>query len=427
MHIMMRFGKKGLPLDLPDDLDVTVIRKPEMPVLADPEQAVRDALARPVDCKSLMEEAAGKKNICILICDVTRPVPNGTVLPVLIEGLVQAGTDKSSITILVATGLHRPNEGEELRQIVGNDEILKTIRIENHFARNDEDHVFLGTTPRGMPVRFDRRFVDADLRIVTGLVEPHFMAGYSGGRKVIIPGIAHQDTIRALHASRLLQHEGVANCVLEGNPLHEEQIAAVRLLGRTLAVNTVIDENRNLSFVNFGELEKSHSGAVSFARPYLEVAVDRKFATVVTSAAGFPLDRNYYQTVKGMVAVTDILEPGANLIIVSECSEGLGTGEYAEAQARLLSLGGDRFLEDSAQREFASIDEWESVMQIKAMKMGSIHLYTGGLSSEDRALTGVCMVDSVVDRIAQSVREKQDRHVAVVPEGPYVIPKYRSL
>ena len=179
--------------------------------------------------------------------------------------------------------------------------------------------------------------------------------------------------------------------------------------------------------VDFGRQQRlRHSGAVLFARPYLEVAIDRKFTTLVTSAAGFPLDRNYYQTVKGMVAVADILEPGANLIIVSECSEGLGTSEYAEAQARLLSLGSDRFLEDSAQRELASIDEWESVMQVKAMKMGTIHLYSEGLSSEEQALTGVCMVDSVVDRIAQSVREKQDTRVAVVPEGPYVVPKYRA-
>ena len=205
--------------------------------------------------------------MCILICDITRPVPNGMVLPILVDVLMEAGVAPASIMVLVATGLHRPNEGEELRELVGDDRVLKTVRVENHFARRDEEHVFLGTTPRGIPVRFDRRVVEANLRIVVGLVEPHFMAGYSGGRKVIIPGVAHQNTIRALHATRILKHEKAANCILEGNPLHEEQLAAIHMVGKSYAVNTVIDEERNLSFVNFGEIEKSHAEAVSFVEP----------------------------------------------------------------------------------------------------------------------------------------------------------------
>ena len=137
----------------------------------------------------------GKKTACILICDITRPVPNGLLLPPLIETLTAAGISREDILILVATGLHRPNEGEELREIVGSDEIYETIRIENHFARDRKAHVDLGKTSSGIPIMIDRRFVEADLKIVTGLVEPHFMAGYSGGRKVVAPGVAYQDTI----------------------------------------------------------------------------------------------------------------------------------------------------------------------------------------------------------------------------------------
>lgn len=212
IRIVMRYGKEGLPVELPDDLELTFIRKPKMPLVDDPKQAVRRALRSPVGCRPLREEAKGKRRICILICDITRPVPNGTVLPVLLDELLEAGADPASITVVVATGLHRPNEGEELRELVGDDRVLATVRIVNHFARKDEDHRFLGTTPGGIPVRIDHRFLDADLRIVIGLVEPHFMAGYSGGRKVIVPGIAHHDTIRGLHATRLLKQENVANC-----------------------------------------------------------------------------------------------------------------------------------------------------------------------------------------------------------------------
>ena len=425
MRIVMRYGKNGFPLDLPDDLEVTIIQKKVMPILKDPEGAVRSAFSQPVGCKQLIEEAKGCKSICILICDITRPAPNSTVLPVLVEELINVGAHPDSITVVVATGLHRPNEGEELRELVGNDWVLQTVKVVNQFAKNDEDHIFLGTTPRGMPVKLDRRFVQADVRIVIGLVEPHFMAGYSGGRKVIIPGIAHQDTIRVLHSTRMLNQDGVANCVIEGNPLHEEQMAAVRMVGGSLAINTVIDEDRNISFVNFGEIEESHLAAVSFARPFFEIPVPRKYKTVITSAAGYPLDRNYYQTVKGMVGVADILDNGGDLLVVSECSEGLGASEYADSQAMLINMGMDRFLKETSQKKYASIDEWESVMQVKAMKTGTIHLYSECLSKDERALTGINMIESLSEAIKKSVKEKNDKHVAVIPEGPYVIPVYR--
>jgi len=425
MRIVMRYGKTGLPIDIPDSLEVDIIRKKVMPILKDPEGAVRSAFSQPVGCKQLIEEAKRCKSICILICDNTRPVPNSIVLPVLIQELIKAGVKPASITVVVATGLHGPNEGDELRELVGSDWVLKTVQVVNHFARNDEDHVYLGNTTRGMPVKLDRRFVNADLRVVIGLVEPHFMAGYSGGRKVIIPGISHHETIRVLHSTRMLEHERVANCMLEDNPLHEEQVAAVRMIGGSLAINCVINEDRNLSFVNFGSIEESHLAATSFARPYFEIPVNRRFNTVVTSAAGYPLDRNYYQTVKGMLGVSDILKKGCNLFIVSECSEGLGTQEYAESQAKLINMGMDRFLKETSQKKYASIDEWGSVMQVKAMKTGTIHLYSECLSKDERALTGINMIESLSEAIKKSVKEKNDKHVAVIPEGPYVIPVYR--
>ncbi len=421
----MKYGRKGLTLLLPDGLKVDVIRKKAMPILKDPEAALRFGLSDPVGCRPLADEVKGIESICIAICDITRPVPHGVVLPVLVREVIDAGVSPASITLLVATGLHRPNEGEELRELIGSDWVLETVRIANHFAKNDEDHVDLGTTPRGIPVKIDTRFVNAQVRIVVGLIEPHFMAGYSGGRKVVVPGVAHQDTIRALHSTRMLNNEGVANCRLEGNPIHEEQTAVVRMLGKSLALNTVIDEDRRLSFVNFGDIEKSYLAAVDFARPYFEIPVPRKYNTVITSSAGYPLDRNYYQTVKGMVGVADIVEPGGNLFIVSECSEGLGTPEYAESQARLIHAGMERFLEETSQRQFASIDEWESIMQIKAMKTGTVHLYSECLTKEEQALTGVRMVTSLTEAIQRSVEEKKDNRVAVVPEGPYVVSLYR--
>jgi nickel-dependent lactate racemase len=423
MHIKMHYGKTGLPLDLPDDWDITVIRKKPMPILHDPEKTLKEIFEYPAGVKSLAELASGRRNACILICDITRPVPNGAILPTLIQLLVSSGMKPTDIRVLVATGLHRPNEGEELREVVGSDWVLETVKVENHFARRDEDHTDLGSTRHGIPVRLDRRFVEADLRIVVGLVEPHFMAGYSGGRKVITPGIAHRDTITSIHAAGMLEQKGIENCVIDENPLHQELAEIATMVGECFAVNVVIDEARQISFVNFGDIEKSHRDAMSFVRPFAEVPVVQKFKTVITSGAGYPLDKNYYQTVKGMVAALDILEPGGNLFIISECSEGIGSPEYATCQRRLIDVGPEAFMEQILPKTKADIDEWETEMQLKVAKVGKIHLYSGCLCDTDKQLTGVVHVDSLADAIQQSVNEFGDKRVAVIPEGPYVIPR----
>ena len=426
MQVDLLYGRGTLPIRLPDDLEVTVVRKPAMPVLDDPPAAVARALAAPVAARPLAEEARSAASACILICDLTRPVPNGLVLPPLLRALLAAGMDPARILVLVATGLHRPNLGAELLELVGDPWVLDTVRVENHDARDDAAHLDLGFTAAGTPVKIDRRFAGADLKIVTGLVEPHFMAGFSGGRKVVAPGVAHRDTITTFHSARFMAHPSAENCVLEGNPLHREQLAIAGMLGRILAVNTVLDEQRRLSFVNFGEVVESHRDAVAFVERYAVVPVPRRFRTLVTSAAGHPLDRTYYQTVKGMVAPMDILAPSANLVIASECAEGMGSREYVEAQKRLVGLGPDGFLSDIGAKRFADVDEWQTQMQLKPMRVARIQLYAPALSPADRALTGVSVVDSIENAVRASVRESGDRHVAVIPEGPYVVPVYRE-
>jgi len=423
MRISMHYGKTGLPLELPDSWDITVIRKKSMPTLHDPKMALEKAFKHPSGGYPLNELARMHRNACILICDITRPVPNGVILPTLINQLICNGMNPKDIRVLVATGLHRPNEGQELLEVVGNEWVIQTVNVQNHFARHDEDHKDLGTTRRGTPVKLDRRFVEADLRIVVGLVEPHFMAGYSGGRKVIAPGVAHRDTITSIHAARMLEQRGVDNCVIDKNPLHHELSEIANMVGESYAVNVVIDEARTISFVNFGDLEKSHGEAVSFVRPFAEVPVEQKFKTVITSAAGYPLDKNYYQTVKGMVAAIGILEPGGNLFIVSECSEGIGSLEYRECQRRLIESGPEAFMKQIFSRTNAEIDEWETEMQLKVANVGTIHLYSGCLCDDDMKLTGVTVVESLVDAVQKSVDTFNDKRVAVIPEGPYVIPR----
>ena len=425
-RIELNYGRGRLPVDLPDEIDLRVIRKRQMPVLPDPEGAVREALARPTGAPPLAELARGKASACILICDITRPVPNGLFLPILVEQLLAAGLAAERIKILVATGLHRPNEGEELAELVGSRWVMDTVEVANHFARDDRAHVDLGTTrTHRVPVKLDRRLVEAELKIATGLVEPHFMAGWSGGRKVIAPGVAHRDTITTFHSARFMEHPRATSCTLDGNPLHETQLEIVEMLGGALALNTVIDEERRLSFVNFGEIVASHLDAVAHMSAYAEVPLAERFSTVVTSAAGYPLDKTYYQTVKGMVTPLEIMAPGADLIIASACSEGMGSPEFRDAQRRLVAGGPERFLAEISKKRFADIDEWQTEMQLKPMRISSIQLYSDGLAEPERALTGVRMIGSVAAAVEASVARSGDRRVAVIPEGPYVVPVYR--
>ena len=426
--VMIAYGRGHLPLRLPAGSEVTMVRKRALPKLSDPAAAIRDALERsPVASPPLSRLAAGKGSACILVCDITRPVPNRLFLRPMIETMVASGIPLDRINVLVATGLHRPNLGEELAEVIGDPWVMAEVRVENHYARAEDSLVDFGrTATRGTPVKLNRLFVEAELRVATGLVEPHFMAGWSGGRKVIAPGVAGHETIRTFHSARFMENPLAVQCNLVGNPLHEEQLEIVRMLGPCFALNTVLDEDRDLAYVSFGEIIASHGAAVDFVSGATRVPVARKFKTVVTSSAGYPLDKTYYQTIKGMVTPLDILEPGGTLIIASECSEGFGSTEFRAAQQRLVDLGPERFLATLTAKTLAEVDEWQTEMQLKPLRLGRVELYTTGLDTADRAVTGVHLTTNIDTAIAESIARSGDPAIAVIPEGPYVIPFHRA-
>ena len=424
--IDIRYGKGELHVRLPRGCEPTVIRKPAMPLLDQPATSIVDALRNPVGSAPLAQLAKSAKRVCIVICDITRPVPNGPILRGLVDEMNAAGVRNDQITILLATGLHRPNLGHEMLEVIGDKWVFDNIRVENHYARDTAWMVNLGHTPTdGIPIVLNRHLVDADLRIVVGLVEPHFMAGYSGGRKVVAPGVAGEETIRTFHNFRFMSNPLACNTNLIDNPLHRGQLEILKILGPTYAVNTIIDEERRMSFVNFGDCVASHLESVDFVRQYAEVPLDRKFSTLVTSAAGYPLDKTYYQTVKGMVAPLQVLAEGGNMIIASRCEEGLGSPEYRESQAHLKQLGDQGFVDRIRQMPLADIDGWQTHMLLRPLSIGKVSLFSEGIQGPDRELTCVEMIESIESAIQESVEKSGDRSVAVIPEGPYVIPVYR--
>ena len=426
MKCRLSYGRKGLELALPDSWEVTVLEKRTMPAAPDSGAVVADALAQPLGSGTLAEEAWAGATACILVCDFTRPVPNGLVLRPMIQQLTAAGLRQEDITILVATGLHRPNEGAELAGVIQDPWILDHVRVENHYARRDKDHELVGTTTQGIPVRLDRRFLNADVRIVVGLVEPHFMAGWSGGRKLVLPGIASAQSITAFHCARILGHPRATTAVLDGNPLHEAQGEVLGMIGRTLAMNLVIDESRALSFAGFGGIAESHAAAVRFAEPCFRVEVPRGFPVVLSSAAGFPLDTTWYQAVKGVCCGASVLEKGGDLFVAAQCAQGFGSADFLESQRRLCRQGKAAFHAEAGARPHALIDEWETVMLLKALEVGTVHLYADGLSEEEHGLTATLRCRDLESDIRAAMEKSGQRRIAILPEGPYVAPSVKA-
>ena len=399
-----------------------------MPALGAPVREIKSALDSGVDSPSLRQLATQSKTACILVCDITRPVPNQELLPPIIETLLDSGIARDDILLLIATRLHRPNEGEELQKILGNAHVVQSIPVANHYARSDQSHVDLGCTSRRTPVKLDRRFVEADLKLVVGLVEPHFMAGFSGGRKVITPGIAHEDTIRTLHNSKFLSDPHCEVCEVAENPLHAELLEILMRLrefsgSNIYGVNVVIDADRQLVFVNFGEIERSHEEAMDFSRRTAIVELDRRFPVVLSTAAGYPLDQTFYQAIKGIVTPLDVVEPNGTLILAAECKEGLGSQSFQQVQEKLCRNGAADFLESIAKKDQADIDEWSTQMLALARQRVHIMLYSEGLTQAQHELTGTQRIASIEQGLELARPDNQLLEVGVIPEGPYVVPR----
>ena len=419
MKIKLEYGRQGLDIELPDENVVSTLSYREATPLHDPQSELRQVLAHPNGASPLAELARTKQNACILICDVTRPVPNPLILGEILRDLESAGMERDQILILIATGLHRPNVGDELREMVG-DEIYENYRIENHDGQDQESHVHLGESPNGVPIWIDRRYVDADLKITTGLIEPHFMAGFSGGRKLICPGIAGIDTIRAWHSPKFLEHPKAASGFLEGNPVHAENTWIAQHTGCDFIVNVVIDDQRRpLKFVA-GHMISAFEEGVEFVRDLVTDTVPQEVDVVVTSSAGYPLDTTFYQSVKGMVGAAAIVKPGGTIVIAASMSEGIGSPEFQEIFDDHPTLDG--FLEHILNRGYFKMDQWQLEELAKARKKAQIKVVTDGLTPETIGRLYVDSSPTVESAVAECLKQYgSEASIAVIPKGPYVM------
>lgn len=419
MRIKMDYGKTGLMVDLPNDKVIGPLEIKNATPLANQSQAISDALAHPIGSKPLAEIAKGKKTACILICDITRPVPNKVILPQILKTIEDAGVPRNGITILIATGLHRPNEGEELVELVGED-IANNYRVENHHGKETSEHDYLGITPKGVPVYIDSRYIRAELKITTGLIEPHLMAGYSGGRKVICPGIAGIETVKVWHGPKFLEHPNADCGIVEGNPVHEENTYIALMSGCDFIVNVCVDGNRQITWAGAGDMIKAWEAGVSFVRQVVRVAIKEPVDIVLTSCAGYPLDITWYQAVKGLIGALPILKKGGTIILVASLSEGLGSPEFQQVLSENPDL--KAFKKRILETDYFVMDQWQLEEFAKVIEKCKVKVFSKGLEHSVLSKCHVTPIDSVEQAIADSLQEYgPSARIAVIPKGPYVL------
>ena len=419
MRVKLEYGRTGLEVELPEDRVVRTLAIKDAQPLPDPEGTLHRVLREPIGCVSLADLAKGRRNACIVICDITRPVPNEMMLTPILETLERSGIAREDILILVATGLHRPNEGDELIEMVGQ-HIYDNYRIENHHGKVKEEHSFLGNSPRGVPIWIDSRYVDADLKITTGLIEPHLMAGYSGGRKLICPGLAALETVKVWHGPDFLEHPKADCGILEGNPVHEENTWIGRHAGCDFIVNVVIDaQRRPLHFVA-GDMEEAFYAGVDFVRDVVRDTVPEPVDVVVTSSAGYPLDTTFYQCVKGMTGALPIVKQGGTIVLAASLSEGIGSPEFQKLFADNATL--EVFMERILGKTYFMMDQWQLEELAKVRRKCKVKIVSDGIPPDTLSKLFVEPAASVEQAVAESLSEYgSEATLAVIPKGPYVL------
>ncbi len=417
MQIRFAFGRDGLDLTLPAGPHYEVIESRSAAALPDVSAALDHALDHPIGTQPLLTLAAGKKTAAISVCDITRPAPNWLTLPPLLRRLHQAGIPVEGVTILIATGLHREATPSEINAILG-PEIAAKYRIVNHDARALDQHRWLGATGRGIPVYIDERFMAAELHITLGFIEQHLMLGFSGGRKLVAPGLAAQETIKVIHSPLFMREPLATEGSIAGNPLHAQLLEIARMAGHHFMLDVTLTQTREVSGIFAGDPVEAHAAGVQFLRTTSLEKLSGLADAVITSAAGHPLDLTLYQTIKGLTAAQHIVKPGGRILILGECAEGVGSPEFAAKAASFASY--DSFL-DEIDNAPVEIDQWQLEKLALAGQRHELFFYIPGVPNSQLGnlaahcySSGQSAVGAVLNGLPAGAR------VALVPEGPYV-------
>lgn len=422
MRVVLKYGTNGLPLDLPETPGFAGILAPSEPkALSEPGESVGISLADPIGTRPLEALARGRKSACIVVSDVTRPVPNPVLLPPILETLDASGIPREKILILIATGMHRPTSKEEIARLVSPG-IAQRYRVIDHFSKRREEMAEVGKIGGRVPALVNRHYVEADLKILTGFIEPHMWAGFSGGRKAILPGISSIDTVQYMHGPEMVAHPGCEYGQLDGNPFHEAGLEVLAMAGADFIVNVTLNTSKEITGVFSGHPVDAHLEGCRFLARHCVKELDAPLDFIVTTNAGAPLDCNLYQTVKGITGAAPAVKEGGDILIASRCAEGAGNPEY---RGILESVDSPKaFLDRLMRKEFFIPDQWCAQETYQVMTRRNVWIYSEGIPPEELRRYHFRPVRDV----ASSVRLLLETHGpqarwAVVPDGPMLILK----
>ena len=416
MKVKFAFGKHGIDVSVPDSVRADVVRSRSAAALSNVQSALEAALDRPIGCDSLVKLAAGRRTAAISVCDITRPAPNSVTLPPLLARLHEAGIAVEGVTILIATGLHRGATDDEIRTILG-PEIAAKYRVVNHDAQRIDEHRYLGKTRAGTPVYIDERFMAADLHITLGFIEQHLMLGFSGGRKLIIPGVAAQETIKVIHSPKFNREPMATEGSIADNPLHHEFLEIAAMARHGFMLDVTLTHDRQISGVFAGNPVKAHAAGVEFLERTSLEQLKEPADAVITSAAGYPLDLTFYQAVKGITAASHMVKPGGTILLVAECAEGMGSPQFAQM---IAEYKGDQAFLDSIDGTPVVIDQWQVERLALAGRKNRLLFYTPGAKPEQLGSLAGQAFGNLDEAIAAAMSAvPAGGRVALVPDGPY--------
>lgn len=418
MRVALLYGSGMLPVDVPEGR-TTVVEPAHLLAAVDEAETVRAALRRPVVGPPLRTIVRRGATLAISVCDGTRPQPRHIVVPVILDeldGIVRL----EDVTILVATGTHRPNTEAEIRAMLG-DIVVDTVRVVNHDARNESELTWMGRLGNNVPVWLNRHWVEADIRITTGFVEPHFFAGFSGGPKMVAPGLAGLETTLTLHDAARIGSPNARWGVIDGNPVHDDIRAIAAATGVDFALDVVLDSEQRIARAFGGQLTGMHRTACLVAKQAAMQEVKGLFDIVLTSNAGFPLDQNLYQSVKGMSAAAQVVKPGGTIVCAAECRDGFP--DHGPYRRELTSASSPAaLLEDIGTREHTVPDQWQIQIQAKIQALARVVMHTSYLTNEELGAAHLEQTDDIERTLRSTFHDVPDSLLCVLPYGPLTVP-----
>ena len=423
MKIPIAYGQNRLHVELPEQTDI--IQCAALPGLNNEQTAIREALRHPYGTEPLHQQVSRGDKVIVTHSDITRPVPNERILPVILEELEAAGIRPEDITLLNALGTHRQQTEDELSMMLGAS-IVNKYRCLQHNAFDDDNLVSLGVTSLGNPVRLNRLLVESDFRVYTGFIEPHFFAGYSGGPKAVLPALSGAESVLSNHGRAMIAHPKATWGNVEGNPIWEEMREVAMKTQPAFLVNVTVNPDHHITGVFAGDLLQAHKEGRTFVKQHAMVGVDAAYDIVITSNNGYPLDQNLYQTVKGMSAASRIVRKGGTIIMCAACEDGLPDhGRYAQ----LLQEGStpQGVLDMIAKPGFGEQDQWQVQIQAQIQMDANVFVYSDGLTDNQikKALLRPCR------NLSQTVEELmvvygQDARICIMPDGPATVAYIRD-